>query len=402
MKKSILMKLSALVLLSLFAASMQLSNIKATDTSIANAAATASPSSSSANSIAVSTWTPLMDSQIKADWPNLPTAKEIWNTYWGKPPGVWYINTQEASAATVASIANYTSNEPDYLNGGISVNENHIWLQYNSTIWIQVPMFLVKTPTTTDSPQPTVPSTPAAPVQNWAIGLYANPSQIAGSTPVYGAMTFGGWGNYNPPANCYAGIVLTVCDGPDKFQVVMHRNTTGYYAVAQEFSSQGKIYDQSIRVYPTIGTLYNEYIRYQTDPTKLGWEFYWNFQLVGPRVNDGYQTIISNVYQPNAVFESNDGEAADFSNFQINVGGIVNNQYWAAIGYLYNGAWTPLSLSDPVPSAYVYYGGVTFPGSFSVGSSAPPFPYFGEYSSGAEKLTIGYNIQPPPLYQQLW
>lgn len=357
MKKSRIAKTSAILVLALLAVSLQLSSINAINMETIIDESSDTDASTSA---AISTWKPLTDSEVKTNWPNLPTAKEIWDTYWGKPPGVWYVNTQEASAAVMASIANYTSNEPDYLIGGVSYNENHIWLQYNSTIWIQVPMFLVKTPSTTDS-QPPAPSAPAAPVQNWAIGLYANPSQIAGTTPVYGAMTFGGWGNYNPPANCYAGLVLTVCDGPDKFQVVMHRNTTGYYAVAQEFSSQGKIYDQSIRVYPTIGTLYNEYIRYQTDPTKLGWEFYWNFQLVGPRVNDGYQTIVSNVYQPNVVFESNDGEASDFSNFQINVGGIVNNQYWAAVGYLYNGAWTPFSLSDSVPSAYVYYGGVTLP-----------------------------------------
>ena len=308
------------------------------------------------------------------------------------------MNTAETSKATMASIANYTSNEPDYLNGGISYNENHIWLQYNSTIWIQVPMFLVKTPTPTDRPQPNISD---AVVSNWAIGLYANPSQIAGSTPVYGAMTFGGWGNYNPSTNCFA-VVLSVFDGPNSFQVAMHQNTSGYFAVAQEFSSQGKIYDQSIRVYPTIGTLYSEYIRYQTNVANLGWEFYWNFQLIGPRVNDGYTTLISNVNQPNVAFESNDGDGSHFNNFQINVGGIVNNQYWAAIGYLYGGNWVPLSLTNPVPSAFVYYGGTYLPGSFVIGSMAPPFSPFGESALGAERLTIGRNILLPPLHQQLW
>ena len=190
MKKTTFVKISAILVLSLLAISLQLGNTKAIDTKIAETQATTVTSSSAA----ISTWAPLTDSQIKANWPNLPTAKEIWDTYWGKSVGIWYVNTAEASKATMASIANYTSNEPDYLNGGISYNENHIWLQYNNTIWIQVPMFLVKTPTPTDSPQPNISDTV---VSNWAIGLYANPSQIAGSTPVYGAMTFGGWGNYN-------------------------------------------------------------------------------------------------------------------------------------------------------------------------------------------------------------
>jgi hypothetical protein len=398
MKRAIFVNIGVGLVLSLLLFSFQLSSIKATDTERTNISTTTDAPSS----VALSTWKTLTNSEIKANWPNLPTAKEIWDTYWGKPPGVWYVNTAEASKAALDSIANYTSNEPDYLNGGISHNENHIWLQYNSTIWIQVPMFLVKTPTQ-PTPEPQPPSADsAALVSNWAIGLYANPSQIAGSTPVYGAVTFGGWGNYNPSANCFAGLVLTVCDGPAKFQVIMHQNTTGYYAVAQEWTSQGKVYDQAIRVYPTIGALYNQYIRYQTDPTKLGWEFYWNFQLIGPRVNDGCQTIISNVYQPNVVFESNDGDGTHFNNFQLNVGGIVDNQYRAAIGYLYGGNWVPLSLTDPVPSAYVYYGGVLLQGSFAVGYQAPPFSPFGERSSATETLTISRNIQPPPLHSQLW
>lgn len=205
-------------------------------------------------------------------------------------------------------------------------------------------------------------------------------------------------GHYNPPADCYAGIFLTVCDGPDKFQVVMHKNSTGCYAPCTRIFKSRKNLRPINASLPNNRNTLQRIHKIPNPPTKLGWEFYWNFQLVGPRVNDGYQTIISNVYQSNVVFESNDGEASDFSNFQINVGGIVNNQYWAAVGYLYNGAWIPFSLSDPVPSAYVYYGGVALPGSFSVGSSAQPFPNFGEYSSGAERLTVGYNIQPPPLY----
>ena len=106
---------------------------------------------------------PLTNSEIEAAYPNLPSAKEIWDQYGGKDLGVFYIDTRDIgkrdtsdsslslpyapymdeAKIIVEPIINYTSDSPNYLHGGVDRNVPHIWLQYNSTIWVQVPIDLL-------------------------------------------------------------------------------------------------------------------------------------------------------------------------------------------------------------------------------------------------------------------
>jgi len=94
---------------------------------------------------------PLSDSEIKARWPNLPTAEELWNSDGGKffvdtrSFGKQVVDPQFADVAVVETeieweIMNYTADIPNFLRGGIMLDVPIIWLQYNDTVWIQVPI----------------------------------------------------------------------------------------------------------------------------------------------------------------------------------------------------------------------------------------------------------------------
>lgn len=95
--------------------------------------------------------TPLASSEIAAAWPNLPTAQQLFNSDYAvlvntsalgnlsstnSPPNP-HPNDPKVDL-TISDIANYTS--PDIISSyGIVNNVPHIWLQYNSTVWVQVP-----------------------------------------------------------------------------------------------------------------------------------------------------------------------------------------------------------------------------------------------------------------------
>jgi hypothetical protein len=107
---------------------------------------------------------PLTNDQIKAKWPNLPTAKQLYENEGGLVIDLRYCGKQVSSmnealpdpnSPTVidvtSTIVNCTTTVADYLNGGLRINSPQIWLQYNSSIWIQVPSKYLTTSTNIDS-----------------------------------------------------------------------------------------------------------------------------------------------------------------------------------------------------------------------------------------------------------
>jgi hypothetical protein len=163
----------------------------------------------------------LTPSEIAVAWPNLPSAKSLYDTgsclmvdlrYAGKQsimanglPG----ELPDPNSPTVCDpsslIANYTSNDPIINLGIIVQNDPHIWLQYNSSVWVEVPASYLQTsvePYATAVQQilnahlPNVSASPsldqAAP-PTWAVGEYDNPSDITGANLTTGAISYGEW-----------------------------------------------------------------------------------------------------------------------------------------------------------------------------------------------------------------
>jgi hypothetical protein len=96
---------------------------------------------------------PLTDSEIKARWPDLPTAQELYSNgfclvvdlrYCGKQVSSMNDDLPDPDSPTVidieSMIVNCTMNIPNFLHGGIMRDVPIIWLQYDNTTWIQVPM----------------------------------------------------------------------------------------------------------------------------------------------------------------------------------------------------------------------------------------------------------------------
>jgi hypothetical protein len=95
---------------------------------------------------------PLTDSEIESRWPHLPTAQEIYNNgclvidlrYCGKQVSSMNDCLPDPDSPTVIDIesiiVNCTMDIPDFLHGGILRDVPHIWLQYDNTTWVQVPM----------------------------------------------------------------------------------------------------------------------------------------------------------------------------------------------------------------------------------------------------------------------
>jgi hypothetical protein len=101
--------------------------------------------------VAVFEKVPLSDSEIKARWPDLPTAEELWNSEFKyfidtKSFGKQVVDPQLTKGVPVIEmeieyeIMNYTADVPNFLTGDLMLNVPHIWLQYDETVWIQVPI----------------------------------------------------------------------------------------------------------------------------------------------------------------------------------------------------------------------------------------------------------------------
>lgn len=101
--------------------------------------------------VAVFEKVPLSDSEIKARWPDLPTAEELWNSEFK-----YFIDTRSFGKQVVDpqltkgvpliemeieyEVMNYTADVPNFLTGELMLDVPHIWLQYDETVWIQVPI----------------------------------------------------------------------------------------------------------------------------------------------------------------------------------------------------------------------------------------------------------------------
>ena len=268
------------------------------------------------DSLQVNLKVPLSNTAIESLWPNLPPQRNYGqqgqmldrHARLRKTGRIHRRLCVEASSyvsdARIAAepIMNYTSDVPAMLTGGVLRDVPSIWLQYNETIWVQVPIdLLMATRAATAQPQPET----TTPNNTWALGIYSNPALIAGSNPVYGAMTFGAWDNYNPSSSAeyHYSDILSVYDGTYKWQLCMGEDINGKFVEIQGWLGTSMVYWSTTRPSVTEGTLYNEYIKY--NPQYRQWESYWNFQLIGPRISDG-QWCIQTGNQPNVCVESND------------------------------------------------------------------------------------------------
>jgi hypothetical protein len=335
---------------------------------------------------------PLTDAAISALWPTLPSANILWNN----PTKNW-VDTRDPETAAPK---NYTSDIPDLMHASIIRNYPHIWVQYNDSIWVQIPQSQLATATAASDNSQTNPSIQTATaLSSWAIGLYSNTS-IAGGATVWGAYTTATFGTYSPSLSTdfLVSDVLTVRDGYANWQLGMGKDTSGYFIEMQGWLPGD--YDRGYPTYDTctyktgitVGTYYNQYIRYNS--AYSAWEFYWNWTLIGNRVSDTKTSLVGG-NQPNVCAESTDTNYNHFTSYTGYIGTYVNNQYWATIGYLYNGNWVPFNSGDPIPAGYTYYGGSSNNNViFSVGINNAP-SWFGEQSLGTEKMKCGYNISHP-------
>lgn len=142
---------------------------------------------------------PLTTAQIEKQWPNLPSAKELYKNdicvvidlkYSGKQLTSLDDELPDPNSPTIidmkSAITNCTTTTIDYQTGALKPNTPQIWLQYDDTTWIKVPPKYLQTPITD-------PQTPTRSDPMWAIGMYANPGETPYSTPVTGVVTYGEW-----------------------------------------------------------------------------------------------------------------------------------------------------------------------------------------------------------------
>lgn len=363
---------------------------------------------------------PLNDSEINANWPNLPSVETLMNS----TPKVT-INTDEIGKTDPSlpipsnptgymlpfEITNYTADAPNPITGQIDYNLPHIWLQYNATLWVLVPPAMLVSANQSNSAQNEKASSQNSPLtwpNLWALGIYSNPAQINGGATVTAAFSYGSYGMYSPGVgNYFYSDILTIFDGSYYIQIGMY-NGYGYGTafVIQAFDNNGIFVISPTVMCESIssGQLYSEFIRYNPNLQTPCWQAYWNQNDSGMALTDG-QTSIQTGYQPNVCAESNDFSSTHFGSASYNIGGMYNTTYYLpAIGYYYNGNWHPQSTSDSVPSAYTYYGNSTTYTFFYVGTY-PPQAWFGEQkntSQTKESLTLGKNIAVPAEAHQIW
>ncbi|MBT0159790.1 hypothetical protein G4O51_07375 [Candidatus Bathyarchaeota archaeon A05DMB-2] len=400
MKKSML-KMSTILLASLFA-------ISATQMLGANA---------TVNNVdavpALGQKIPLSNDQIKATWPNLPTAKQIYDNevcvvidlrYCGKQVSSMDEAFPDPNSPTVidlaSTIVNCTTTIADYVNGGVRVNTPQIWLQYDSNIWVQVPSKYLQT---TMTPNGAVDQTGST----WAVGMYANPQQITGSYDVWGVCTFGqwNWATFGTSGMYLGTNVLTVCSNNIGYQEVMQLDSGGRKIVYNVWDlSSGQLLGAGGTNYITnaiTGNLYNMYIRYTTG---AGWQMWWNQTLFWTITGDT-STRVRTGNQTNVVVESNDFTPSHFSGFSTNVGGTYIGYPLCAAVYLFNGNWKPSATGDYAPAGYTYLGGTMLNG-IAIGTQAPPNNWgslnIGQTSSLRERFTVGAGLTQRSHGYTLW
>lgn len=397
---------------------------------------------SSSSSVLTAT-IPLSSSEITSAWPNLPTARQLYNTV-----GVNMIDTRTLgmqgslknldpnapeSLNLTSMVSNYTSNDVTIY--GIVQNDPHIWLQYNSTVWVEVPTLYLNTTvqpfataikqlyglsslgpyprnnttsqTTSTSPDTSYPST-------WAIGEYDNPSDICDGYPVMGALTYGEWSCYPPNtlpsgAEILTDVLTTYDDQNVGIQVMMCIINPGggtEWAVAYNTWVDGVLTGGGTPLQPWSGhftpsanTFYNEFIE---STTGGNWNIYWDgYSIDTVSVNGDPSPHLQVGDAPHATLESNDFNLADFTshqNYMDVIGGgqqTIGGQtvYEPAIGYYFDGVWAPTLPYETAPAGYVYVN-PNLVGGHNVGSASLP------NWSGSTPNELGYpDVLPIGLGQ---
>jgi hypothetical protein len=385
-------------------------------TPLVGAVSTSKATSNSANSTNQSSQiTPLTNVEIAQLYPNLPTASQLWNSNSCVFVDLNTSSQPQSNLATFGNatlspinISNYTSDTYDYFNGHISENVPTIWLKYTENIWVLVPLtYLTNTSTATPASTPQTTTT-------WAEGVYTNPAQIAGTNTVSGALSFGCWGSWNPSSSSYylGDDVLTVFDGAFYMQWVEQQTKSGGYQMVQEIIyANGTNYGTNtfnVSPTPTLGTKYPIDIQ----SVSGNWSFYFNGVACPVGFHDGITSLVTG-NQTNIAVETNDFTQSDFPTNGVSFGMGLMQVYTGlidpAIGYYYSGAWYPQSIHNPLPAAYVYYGGSVTNVIFGVGNTAPP-SWFGEmgYSNykgtqpNPETLVLGNGVPQYSYGALMW
>lgn len=360
---------------------------------------------------------PLTDQEIKSRWPNIPSAKELYGKevcvvvdlrYCGKQVSSMADELPDPESPTVldmsSMIANCTVNAPNLLHGGIVCSVPQIWLRYDESIWVAVPLkYLIS------------PGLQTAQVNTWAIGMYNNPAEIAGSAELWGACTFGQFpANSFGTSGYYLGTaVLTVSSSNLVYQIAMVLDPSGKSLVANVWdrATNQLIYADQYPIPNAItGQLYNLYIRYSSYNAPVqGWQMWWNWTLLWSVTGDPSTRMLSGD-QANVVVESNDFNPQHFQGFSTTIGGTYTYQGitypLAATCFLFNGNWVPSLPGQNAPAGRVYMGGETLGTWGAVGTQPPPSNWgslnIGEVSNRREIFTVGVGLPQPRHGDLLW
>ena len=360
----------------------------------------------------------LTDNQVQVEYPNLPTADQLW----GNSP---WVDTSKRTEPLI----NCTVNLPSTMNGEVLSNVPEIWLQYNSTIYVEVPLSdlnYTQTTITSQNPSASPQSNPAS----WAIRSRSQSSRYFRVKPSHRCRNICRVQLTGSASNDWVGTVLSINDGVYAYQIEIEDVTDyGHYVNAEQWSdSAGKVVNTEIgSVTANNDQMYSEYIQYNTNEND--WQFMFNqYTQWWTCPADGETGVLTGA-QPTVCIESNDFTPSNFTSFAKTAGetyyncGNGTDIYIPAIGYQYNNEeqtpdnWHPYyerisnsnPTSDPVPKAEVYEGGsavsawptlldsVSFegpPSSLDVGIQNP--------AAYTEILQFGHGYSDPSTGTKLW
>jgi hypothetical protein len=386
--------------------------------------------------------TPLTASEIATAWPQLPTATELYDarqcividlSYAGKQmatnnglPGALPDQNSPTTYNMSSAIVNCTSNDPIIDLGVIIQNDPHIWLEYNSSIWVEVPPSYLQTsvqpyatavqqimnarlPNATSPSENATSSSETPQTQStWAAGEYDDPSQMG--SDITGSLSYGEWtqNTLGSNSNDYTAVdVLSMytCDGL-WLQDAMMIGQSGFYIEDNVWVNEQVLPFSHYTPWtgngwtPSLNTMYSLFIQKQGNEWDFGWDMAVFYQY--PASSGDYITVGN---QSNACVESNDFTQKDWSGFWTCIGGDTSSggvlYCLPAIGFYYGGNWVPTYVGDNCPAAYAYtasaalYGWEPWPGG--TGGGPPPnwsgtsFAITDPYSPYKEIFEVSYG-----------